>query len=501
MSAHSTESGWTTRIGLEVHVRLATRSKLLCSCPNRFETEPNLHICPVCTGQPGSLPALGKGAVLLALRAATRLDFEVNPKSRFDRKHYFYPDLPKGYQVTQEAHPLGRNGSLSIETPGRRVEVPLRRIHIEEDAGRSVHTETFTQVDCNRAGTPLVEIVTDPVLESAEEVAAFLRRLREELRFAGVTDGDMDKGSLRADVNVSVHRVEGGQDRGGVRVEIKNLNSIRYATDAVAFEITRQVEAYESRPAGAAFPGGAETRRFVPQTATKPAHTVLLRRKEGALDYRFLEDPDLAPLLLSRTEIEAVRAELPDGPLALRDRWRLTFDLSLYDTEVLTQTPERAAYFLAVLARLGSPDASLAKATANWITNDLLAIEGGLGIVPPAKVAELVTMLAKDQISHKGARTLLAALVRAISLGQGQDLGQLSDELGLLQSKAPADLDAWVAEAIAARPDAVEAWHAGREQAVDALVGAAMAASQGKASPGHLRDVLTAALRDHGPED
>ena len=501
MSSTASDTGWTTRIGLEVHVRLATRSKLLCSCPNRFETQPNVHICPVCTGQPGSLPALGKGAVLLALRAATLLGFEVNPKSRFDRKHYFYPDLPKGYQVTQEAHPLGLGGSLEIETPGRRVAVPLRRIHIEEDAGRSVHTETWTQVDCNRAGTPLVEIVTDPVLESAEEVAAFLRRLREELRFAGVSDGDMDKGSMRADVNVSVHRVEDGQDLGGVRVEIKNLNSIRSATAAVAFEIERQVQAYESRPAGAAFPGGAETRRFVPQTASKPAHTVLLRRKEGALDYRFLEDPDLAPLLLSQTEIEAVRAQLPLGPLALRDRWRLAFDLSEYDTTVLTQTPQRAAYFEAVLAHLDSPDASLAKVAANWITNDLLAIEGGLAIVPPVRVAELVTMLDLGQLSHKGARTLLAALVRAIGLGQGQDLGQLSDQLGLLLSKAPADLYAWAAEAIAARPDAVEAWRAGRERAVDALVGAAMAASRGKASPGHLRDVLTAALRDLGQED
>jgi aspartyl-tRNA(Asn)/glutamyl-tRNA(Gln) amidotransferase subunit B len=501
MSLASTDTGWTTRIGLEVHVRLATRSKLFCACPNRFETQPNVHICPVCTGQPGSLPALGKGAVLLAMRAATLFGFTIAPKSRFDRKHYFYPDLPKGYQITQEAHPLGRNGSLEIETPGRRLAVPLRRIHIEEDAGRSVHTGTWTQVDCNRAGTPLVEIVTDPVLESAEEVAAFLRRLREELRFAGVSDGDMDKGSMRADVNVSVHRVEAGQDRGGVRVEIKNLNSIRSATDAVAFEIERQVQTYESRPAGEAFPGGAETRRFVPQTTSKPAHTVLLRRKEGALDYRFLEDPDLAPLLLNQTEIEAVRTSLPAGPLALRDRWRLAFDLSEYDTQVLTQTPQRAAYFQAVVACFAHPDPKLAKAAANWITNDLLATEGGLAIVQPSQVAELVQMLSQDELSHKGARSLLGALVQSISAGRIPSLRNLSEELGLVLSKSPADLDAWAREAIAARPDAVDAWRAGRTQAVDALVGAAMAASRGKASPGHLRGVLLAALADLGQLD
>lgn len=502
-------SAWKGRVGLEVHVRLASRSKLLCACPNRFEVEPNIHICPVCTGQPGSLPALGRGSVELALRAAVLLDFDVAQLSRFDRKHYFYPDSPKGYQVTQQNVPLGKNGVLEVEVNGKRLEVPLSRIHIEEDAGRSVHTSEHTRIDFNRAGVPLVEIVTEPVLETADEVGAFLRRLREELRFAGISDGDMEKGSMRTDVNVSVHRdaceSSGSESQDGARVEIKNLNSIRAAQESVDFEIARQTEKFEqTESATAKIAGeGMQTRRWVAATDGAPAHTVLMRTKEVALDYRFLEDPDLLPLALNAADIESARASLGEGPMARRDRWRCEYDLSAYDADVLSRSPQIAAYFEATIAALKAAcvtdpgtDPHTSKAAANWIANDLAAIEGGFAFVPPGRMAELVLLVEAEFVSHKSGRTLLAELVDATKLGKAptSKLREVAAALNLQLLHDPEQLDNFCASAIEARPDATQAWRKGRLQAVDALLGEAMIRSRGKAAPAKLRTRLLAML-------
>lgn len=503
---------WKTRIGLEVHVRLASRSKLFCACPNLFETNPNVHICPVCTGQPGSLPALGRGAVELALRAAVLFDFDVAMLSRFDRKHYFYPDLPKGYQVTQQEVPLGRDGQLEIEVDGRRVRIPLSRIHIEEDAGRSVHSEEHTRIDFNRAGAPLVEIVTDPVMETAQEVGAFLRRLREELRYAGVSDGDMDKGSMRTDVNISVYdssrlgRAE--VDAEGPRVEIKNLNSIRAAQDAVDFEVARQIqEAQETIRRGAQLHSiTVQTRRWVASSEGLPGHSKLMRTKASQLDYRFLEDPDLLPLALLATDLDAARAMLPEGPLAMRDRWRCEYDLSAHDAEVLSSSPQLAAYFEATARALQAPVRGESpparqsyKAAANWIINDLASLSSGFDKVAPFQVAALVRLVESAYISHKSGRLLLSALVarHVDQPGHDGDLLEMAQALDLELVNDSALLDEYCYAAMARRKDAIQSWQAGRLQAADALLGEAMMLSRGKAAPDKLRARLLALLEVH----
>lgn len=475
------------RVGLEVHVRLATRAKLLCACPADADLPPNAATCPVCVGLPGSMPVLNRRAVELALAAAHLLGCEVPARSAFDRKHYAYPDLPKGYQVTQDARPLARGGSLELSS-GRRV--ALTGLHLEEDAGRSRHEAGATLVDLNRAGVALVEVVTEPVLRSGAEVRDFLARLREELRFAGISDGDMERGSLRCDVNVSL--ATRGAD-GFARVELKNLNSIRAAGAAVADEFERQRRLLEGLAAGEGPGPSDETRRWDADGRC----SVPMRAKEAAVDYRFLPEPDLPELELG----DGPRRPARVGPLERRRRWTAAHPIEADDAVALCASRALADYLDACLAA-GSP----ARATAKWLLNDPDpalahgAPEGATPRLAPEHLAELLGLVEGGAISTATARGLAPRLAAATDeiKGTGGSVPRPADlvaALGLSTVTDEAALSAAVEAALAARPDAVDSYRAGREQALEVLVGQVMARTGGRADAAVVRRLLAERLR------
>jgi len=470
------------RVGLEVHVRLATQSKLFCSCPNVAGGTPNAATCPVCAGLPGAMPTLNRRAVELALRAALILNCDVAPQFAFDRKHYAYPDLPKGYQTTQSRQPLATGGSLTL-TNGRSI--ALTQLHIEDDAGRSRHDARSTHVDLSRAGAPLAEIVTEPVLTTPEEVRDFLLRLREELRFGGVSDCDMEKGSLRFDVNVSL-AAPGAP--GFARVELKNLNSIRAAGEAVASEFARQAKLIGQGPG--------------PTNETRGWHATSrssfpMRAKEHATDYRFLPEPDLPAVRLTAADIEAVRADLPEGPRALRTRYKSAFALTEAEAQGITKTPARAAYFEAVVAA-GAPSSSAAK----WVLNALgaaareRASRDLKSVLPATQLAELLVLRASGALSRAGAETVFESLIKS---PHGKRAQVLAEELGLRLDPAKDatevdNLDSTVQAALAAHADAVRDFAAGKHKALDALVGAVMREAKGQLDGGRVRAAILDAL-------
>lgn len=486
------------RVGLEVHVRLATRSKLLCACPNDPDLAPNVATCPVCVGLPGSMPVLGGEAVRLGLLAALRLGCEVPARSAFDRKHYFYPDLPKGYQVTQDARPLAVGGSLELSS-GKRI--PLERIHLEEDAGRSRHDGGVTLVDLNRAGVPLIEVVTEPVLRSGAEVRDFLLRLREELRFCGVSDCDMDRGSLRCDVNVSL------APRGSAafaRVELKNLNSIRSAGLAVAAEFERQhaeLARFAAQALEAGSNGTVDQARSAPRNETRrwnadSGRSEPMRAKEAALDYRFLPEPDLLELELTPEDLAVIDAGLELSPLARRRGWRTQHAISATDAAGLCGSRALADHFDAVVAA-GAP----AKAAAKWLLNepDPALAHGAEPTTTPrldaGRLAELLSALDTGAISAAAARELAEHLgARPAAEPELRPLSELVEALGLAELTDRDTLDTAVAAALAARPDAVAAFQAGRSAALEVLVGEVMRATAGRADAAVARQLLGQAL-------
>jgi aspartyl-tRNA(Asn)/glutamyl-tRNA(Gln) amidotransferase subunit B len=461
-------------IGLEVHAQLSTRSKMFCGCPTTFGAPPNSQTCPICLGMPGVLPVVNRTAVEFGVRTALAFGLRVNETCRFARKHYYYPDMPKNFQISQYEEPLAEEGFLELETPAGVRRIGIQRLHLEEDVGRLVHEGDFavaqaSLVDYNRSGVPLMETVSKPDLRSPEEAAAYLRAFRAVLLYLGVCDGNMEEGSLRCDANVSL-RPRGAAEL-GTKVEIKNLNSFRNVQRALEYEVARQAEALD---AGQLIV--QETRLFdADRGATRST-----RSKEYAHDYRYFPEPDLVPLKLDRDRVDQVRAGLPELPRARRQRFVSQYGLPAHDAEVLTQSRALAEYYETAVRAHSNP-----KAISNWIMTDLLrqvdgsdeAAIAGLPI-PPVNLAGLVTFIDNGTISGKIAKDVFAEM-----FASGYDCGTIVRLKGLTQVDDQASLEAWVDQAIAGNPKAVADFKAGKTAAAKALVGQVMKASAGKANP------------------
>jgi aspartyl-tRNA(Asn)/glutamyl-tRNA(Gln) amidotransferase subunit B len=453
-----------------------TRSKLFCGCSTKFGAEPNANVCPICMGMPGVLPVLNRRVVELAIRAGLAAHCTIAPYSIFDRKSYFYPDLPKGYQISQYETPICKGGYIDLPANGngeaRRI--GLTRIHIEEDAGKNIHAESVSLVDFNRSGVPLVEIVSEPDLRSAEDAGAYLRQLRAILRYVDASDGKMEEGSFRCDCNVSVRKR--GAKEYGVRTEIKNLNSFRYVEDAIEYETARQIEMIE---AGKRIP--QETLLWDPiHKETRP-----MRSKEYANDYRYFPEPDLPPLIVSAEMVEQVRASMPELPADRRARY-VREGLTDYEAGVLTADREVADYFEAVL-----PGLENRKSAANWVMTEVLRVARDSDksfdeAAPPAtEVGALLKMVEEQKISLNAAKTAFAAMVKS-----GHGAAETIAELGLAQVSDEGAIAAACDAVLAAEPEKVAEYRAGRDKLYGFFVGAVMKAMGGKANPKVINDTL-----------
>lgn len=471
-------------IGLEVHVQLATNTKIFCACPTSFGAPPNTNVCPVCLGLPGALPAMNRRAVELAILASRALHCRVSPSSVMARKNYFYPDLPKGYQISQYTEPIGLAGYVDIHLNGTVKRVGVTRLHMEDDAGKSIHdgfkdSDRFTYVDLNRSGTPLAEIVSEPDMRSADEAYAYMTEMRQTMQFVEVSPCDMEKGQLRCDANVSV-MLQGAKEF-GTKVEIKNLNSFRFLKEAIDYEIARQVAIVES--------GGRvvqETRLYDPDAGV----TVSMRSKEDANDYRYFPEPDLVPVVVTPELLAAMEAKLPELPGDKRRRYIEELGLSEYDTEVLTAARATGEYFEAALAVSGN-----AKATANWVMGDLAAAlkEDGKEIeespVSPAHLGELVQRIASGEISGKIAKEIFPKMY-----AERLSPGAIIERDGLKQISDTGAIEKIVAEVIEGNPKQVEQYRSGKTAVIGFLVGAVMKASKGQANPGMVNELLKSKL-------
>ena len=471
-------------IGLEVHVQLATATKIFCGCPTSFGASPNTNVCPVCLGLPGALPVLNAKAVELAVKAALAVNCRVNPASRFARKNYFYPDLPKGYQISQYDEPLAEHGFVEIDTPAGRKRIGVTRIHMEDDAGKSIHdgfrdSDRYSYVDLNRSGTPLIEIVSEPDLRSSDEAYAYLTILKQVLQFIDVSTCDMEKGHLRCDANVSVRRH--GDPKLGTRAEVKNLNSFRFLKAALEYEIARQVGIVES--------GGKviqETRLYDPDSG----ETHGMRSKEHAHDYRYFPEPDLVPLRISEASLAAIRSTMPELPESRRARFTAEHGLSEYDAGVLTASRSIAEYYEKVASVSGDP-----KAAANWVAGDLMGLLNAAGKeiaespVSAESLGELLVMIAKGEISGKMAKDILPKM-----FASGQSASAIVEREGLRQISDTGALEKIVTEVIAGNPKQVEQYRAGKTAVLGFLVGQVMKATRGQANPAAVNELLIAKL-------
>jgi aspartyl-tRNA(Asn)/glutamyl-tRNA(Gln) amidotransferase subunit B len=471
---------WETVIGLEVHVQLGTRSKMFCACSTSFGDPPNTNVCPVCLGLPGALPVPNGTAVRLAVRAAHALGGTIDPRSIFARKNYFYPDLPKGYQISQFEAPLSRGGAVPVETASRgTIEVSIERLHLEEDAGKSLHDRIpgKTAVDLNRAGVPLVEIVSGPDLRSPAEARAYLVALKQLLMYTEVSECSMEKGSLRVDANLSIRRA--GEPGLGTKTEIKNLNSFANVERALEAERVRQQELLEN--------GG--TVGQVTLLFNAAAGTVRpMRTKEESHDYRYFPDPDLPPLVLPPEWIEEIRGELPELPAAKRARLMSAFGLPSYDAGVLASERVIAAYFEAVVAAGAAP-----KAAANWILGEGMTgynETGRFAVAPPDLVA-LIGLVEQGTVSHQAAKKVFAEMASA-----GGNPFEIAQRLGLVQVRDAGALERWVDEVLAAHPKEVERYRAGETRLLGFLTGQVMKRSRGKADPKGVQPILERKLGD-----
>ncbi|MGB2579881.1 aspartyl-tRNA(Asn)/glutamyl-tRNA(Gln) amidotransferase subunit B [Elusimicrobium simillimum] len=464
-------------IGLEIHLQLKTNSKLFCSCPSGMpdEAAPNSAVCPVCSAQPGALPVLNQGAVELAVKAALALNLKINQTSVFDRKNYFYPDLPKGYQITQLFRPISEHGYIEVD--GRKI--GITRAHMEEDAGKSVHHDTYSLIDLNRAGTPLLEIVSDPDMHSADEAYNFLTALKANIQWVGASNCDMEKGELRVDVNVSLR--EQGTTAFGTKVEVKNLNSFKAVKDALNYEIKRQAEALNN--------GEAIKQQTVLFDKDKGV-TVPMRSKEDAVDYRYFPDPDLKPLHLDAGWLETIVKNQPEMPLARKARFVADYALSDYDAGVLTSARALSEYYEDVVKTEAQP-----KSAANWITTDLLGALNTAKLdledspVKAAALGKIINLCDSGKISRAQAKKVFEAVWET-----QKDPAELVREMGLEQVSDTAQLELWAKEAIEENPKMAADVKAGNAKAIGALVGAVMKKSKGKANPGILNGIFAKLL-------
>ena len=469
-------------IGLEVHVQLATETKIFCSCPTSFGAPPNTNVCPVCLGLPGALPVLTQRAVELAMRAAMALNCTVNGFSQFARKNYFYPDLPKGYQISQYDQPLAEHGYVDISVNGEKKRVGVTRVHMEDDAGKSVHegfkdSDKYSYVDLNRCGMPLIEIVSEPDMRSADEAHAYLTELKQVIQFVEASTADMEKGHLRCDANVSV-RLKGAE-KFGTRAEVKNLNSFRFLKQAIEYEIARQVAIVEA--------GGKivqETRLF----NSNEGETVGMRSKEEAHDYRYFPEPDLVPLRISDEWREAVRATLPELPAVKRARFVESYGLRESDAQVLTATRAMSDYYEKIAEASGDP-----KIAANWVMGDLLGALKGADIVESpvsaAHLGELVALIRKGEISGKLAKEIFPKM-----FATGDAPSVIMDREGLRQISDTGALEKIIDDVLAQNPKQVEQYRSGKTAVMGFLVGQVMKASRGQANPASVNELLKSKL-------
>jgi len=472
---------WEAVIGVEIHVQLKTGRKLFCGNRPVFGDPPNTHICPVCLGLPGALPVLDHSAVDLAVRTSLALGCEVHHESVWARKNYFYPDLPKGYQITQFDRPIATNGSFTFEGPDGDVAVRIRRVHMEEDAGKSLHDRIAgaTAVDLNRAGTPLVEIVTEPDLRDPADTRAFLTALKHVLEYLDVSDCNMEEGSLRADANVSLRAV--GSTALGTKTEIKNVNSFSGIERALVLEIARQTDRLEA---------GDRVSQATLSWDDHRGELRLMRSKEESHDYRYFPEPDLPPLHVTEDQIVSARAALPELPRARKARFETTHHLPAYDSGVLTQTSATADYFEALVKATSDP-----KAASNWIMGPLSALmnqrgEDALSVsVRPAALAELIELVADGTLSESAAKKLLLHLAE-----EGGSPRESAEARGLVQIRDADQLSRWVESALAELGDEVHRYRAGETKLLGPMVGRVMQISGGAADPRMVRQLLVERL-------
>jgi len=476
-------------LGLEVHAQLLTRTKIFCGCPTTFGGEPNTHVCPVCLGMPGTLPVLNRQVVEYAVLTGLALGCTIREKSVFARKNYFYPDLPKGYQISQYEAPICEGGGLTVTVDGQERHVRLTRIHMEEDAGKLLHdvaADGSSGVDLNRAGVPLLEIVSEPDLRSADEAVEYLKALRAILLTLGVNDGNLEEGSFRCDANVSVMRK--GATQYGTRAEIKNMNSFRYLKQAVEYEVRRQVELVE-----AGQPVVQETRLFDPSRG----ETRSMRSKEDAHDYRYFPEPDLPPVVVAPALVERIRATLPELPRARAERYVAAHGLPASDAAILVADKAVADFFDATVAlRGGAPEA--ARKAANWLVGEVarLVNETGLAVaawkLTPAHLAKVLALLDGGAINGAGAKAVVEEVFRS-----GADPEAVVREQGLAQVSDSGAIEAVVDQVLAAAPAEVERHRSGKKDLTGFFVGQIMKALKGKGNPAVVNALLKQKLGGH----
>jgi len=457
-------------IGLETHVQLKTATKMFCGCSLAFGEEPNTTVCPVCMGYPGALPVMNREAVRLTVLSGLMLGCTISRHSTFDRKNYFYPDMSKDYQISQNTHPLCLGGGVTIETPSGPKRIRINHIHLEEDAAKINHYARFSGVDFNRCGTPLMEIVSEPDLASPDEAMAYLQSLKQSLVYAGVSDCSLEEGNMRSDVNISVRPA--GQEQLGTKVEIKNMNTFKGIYAALEYEIARQLAVVKG--------GGTlvqETRRWEPELG----ETQSMRSKENAHDYRYFPEPDLVPVELPEALVESWRAQLPEAPAARRERMMAEYGIPAYDAGVLADAKENADFFEAA-ARACKP--GLGKTVSNWFMTEVMRLlsETGKSVgacaLTPAALAELVALVDDGVINGPTAKELLPEV-----FAQGGSPRSIVNERGLAQVSDVSALEAFIAQALADNPKSAEDFRAGKKAAAGFIVGQVMKLSKGKADP------------------
>lgn len=468
---------YETVIGLEVHAELSTKSKIFCGCSTEFGAPPNSNTCPVCLGHPGVLPVLNQEALRFAIKAALALNCEVGEYTRFDRKNYFYPDLPKAYQISQYDHPIGKRGWIEIEVNGERKRIGINRLHLEEDAGKLTHREggKGTLVDFNRVGVPLIEIVSEPDLRSPEEARLYLEKLKAILQYTEVSDVKMEEGSLRCDANISIRPI--GQKEFGTKTELKNMNTFSGVQRGLEYEEKRQAELLDSGQQVV-----QETRRW--DEARR--ETVVMRSKEEAHDYRYFPDPDLVEIKITPEMIMEIKATIPELPDARRERYLSQYGLPAYDAEVITMSKKMADFFEETLSYGVEP-----KTVANWLMGELLgylnknSLELDQVSLTPRHLGKMIQLLEQGTISGKIAKTIFAEMLET-----GKEPEAIVAEKGLVQITDVAAITAMINNVLAAHPQSVEDYRNGKSQALGYLVGQVMKESKGKANPQLVNKIL-----------
>ncbi|HSE21769.1 MAG TPA: Asp-tRNA(Asn)/Glu-tRNA(Gln) amidotransferase subunit GatB [Pyrinomonadaceae bacterium] len=488
-------NNWETVIGLEIHAQLSTESKIFCGCTTRFGDEPNANTCPVCLGLPGALPVMNRRAVELGARAALALGLKINEQSIFARKNYFYPDLPKGYQISQYDQPFSADGVLEIMTAerddaGHPLEwrpktINITRLHLEEDAGKNVHEglpdiDRYSYIDLNRAGIPLAEIVTEPEFRSSWEAYDYVNHVRRALQWVGASEADMEKGNLRCEANVSVRKR--GDKKFGTKVELKNLNSVRFMQRAIEFEVARHIQVLES---------GGTLRQETRLWDEKAAETRVMRSKEEAHDYRYFPEPDLPPLIVSREFIERVKESMPELPEQRRKRFMDSYELSFADASQLVSERALADYYEEATKSSGNP-----RATANWIRSELLreletaGINASASPIAAKELGNLIRIIDGGQISGKQAKDVLVEMFKTRRSAEA-----IIAEKGLVQVSDTGEIDSLIDDVIAANPDQLANYRSGKEALFGFFVGQVIKASKGKANPKIVNDRLKIKLQ------